>query len=122
MAWRWLGRGGGSSPRALWHSSLLTESTMGWFIAEPSTGLGLYAESDGVWIRSKSGKAEVGQFRTNTPLTRLGRLIPTFVPQALESGLASSEGGAIRISHKDFAQFETQYGIDALDGVVPRAP
>jgi hypothetical protein len=59
--------------------------------------------------------------RFNAPKSRLGRLLPTLIPQLIELGLASAEQGVLRISHADFAALET-HGIDAFDTVVPWAP
>ena len=95
---------------------------MSWLITDVSDDLGLHVESDGVWLRSQSGAFDLRQLRSRTPKGRLGRLLPTLVPQLVELGLATVEKEGIRISHVDFAQLETQHRIDAFDGVVPWAP
>ncbi|MBI4457332.1 MAG: restriction endonuclease [Acidobacteria bacterium] len=95
---------------------------MSWLIAEVSDDLGLFVESDGVWLRSKTGVFDIRQLRSSTSKNRLGRLLPTLIPQLLELGLATEERGGIRIEHGDFALLETQHRIDAFEGVVPWAP
>ncbi len=69
-----------------------------------------------------NGISRCPHLRSGTSKNRLGRLIPTLIPQLLESGLAVSEGTGVRITHRDFTQLETQHGVDAFDGVVPWAP
>ena len=92
-----------------------------WTIAEPTAGVSLTAEHDGVWLRT-GGRGPAGVLHAGSAARqRLGRLLPTFVPQLLEMGLAAEDGGDFRISHEDFADLESQ-GVDAFEGVLPWAP
>lgn len=93
-----------------------------WTIAEPADSVSMAVEADGVWFRGKAFESgDPAKWRFDTPKTRIGRLLPTLIPQLIELGLASAEQGALRISHADFAVLET-HGIDAFDTVVPWAP
>src|SRR3989442_6480959 len=95
---------------------------MTWFLAEPADSLRLLAEADGVWLRGKSADLNDPRYlRDRTPRTRLGRLLPTLIPQLIELGIAAFEHGGVRISYPDFTELETQ-GIDAFESVVPWAP
>jgi hypothetical protein len=44
--------------------------------------------------------------RSLSPKTRLGRLLPTLIPQLLELGLAVVENDTIRIAYLDFVNLE----------------
>lgn len=95
---------------------------MAWRLAEPVDGLGLFAEADGVWLRDKDADlSDPRCLRSRASKTRLGRLLPTLIPQLLDLGLAVVENGAVRIAHADFVDIEAQ-GIDAFEGVAPWAP
>jgi hypothetical protein len=95
---------------------------MSWPIASISDDLRLFAEKDGVWLKSRTGALDIQQLRSDNSKGRLGRLLPTLIPQLAELGLATVEKDGVRIVHKNFASFETQHGIDAFDGLVPWAP
>ena len=56
-----------------------------------------------------------------TPLTRLGRLLPTVIPQLCELGLATMADDGVRMAYADFTTLET-HGIDAFTDVAPWAP
>jgi hypothetical protein len=91
-----------------------------WVLAEPNDGLRLFAETDGVWLRADP-VFSVFDLRQFQPRGRLGRLLPTLVPQLLEMGLATAEGSAFRIGYQDFSDLKTEHGIDGFDGLVPWA-
>ena len=95
---------------------------MNWLLVEPSEGLHLSAETDGVRLRGEGiDTSHPQELRTHIPKTRLGRLLPTLVPQLLELELAVAEHGALRIPYADFVNLET-CGIDAFEGIVLWAP
>jgi hypothetical protein len=95
---------------------------MNWLLVEPSEGLLLSAETDGVRLRGEGiDTSEPLELRSHIPKTRLGRLLPTLVPQLLELELAVAEHGALRIPYADFVNLET-CGIDAFDGIMLWAP
>jgi len=93
-----------------------------WLLAEPAASVQLLAESDGIWLRGPNLAWDYPPGRSGwTPLTRLGRLPPTVIPQLCELGLATVAGDSIRMAYADFTTFET-HGIDAFTDVVPWAP
>ena len=95
---------------------------MVWQLAEPAEGLFLSAENDGVWLKSLSFGLSDSERRSHLKAkTRLGRLLPTLIPQLLELGLASLTGPSVCIAYNDFVELEAN-GIDAFDGIVPWAP
>lgn len=95
---------------------------MVWLLTEPAEGFRVFAEADGVWLRSAGPNVSVPQhLRSCAPTTRLGRLLPTLIPQLLELGLAVIDNGAMRIAYSDFVHLEAS-GIDAFAGIVPWAP
>ena len=94
-----------------------------WRLAEPNDGLILEAEDTGVWVRRLSGEInDVHELRSHPAKTRLGRLLATVALQMLDMGIATLEGGGLRISHREFARLEQTHRIDAFDGIVPWAP
>src|SRR5438132_14198253 len=95
---------------------------MNWPIAKINDDLAFHSEPDGVWLRSQIGVLDVRQLRSHTSISRLGRLLPTLLPQLVELGLATLEKDGIRIEYGHFAQLEAQQGTDAVDSVVARAP
>ena len=95
---------------------------MNWLLVEPSEGLHLSAETDGVRLHGEGiDTSDPQELRIHIPKTRLGRLLPTLVPQLLELELAVVEHGALRIPYADFVNLET-CGIDAFEGIVLWAP
>lgn len=95
-----------------------------WIIAGPSDGLRLFAEDDGVWLRADfpitpSDLLDLHRFQ---PRSRLGRLLPTLIPQLLEMGITSSESSGFRISYREFSNLKADHDIDAFDGLAPWAP
>ena len=62
---------------------------MSWVLAEPADGLRLLAEVSSVWLRSeRADLSDSRSLRSHTPKTRLGRLLPTLIPQLVELGMA----------------------------------
>src|SRR5712691_5424820 len=100
----------------------MASSDAPWLLAEPAARVQLLAESDGIWLR---GPDLVGDHPPHIawriPPTRLGRLLPTLIPQLCELGLATVEGDGIYMAYADFTIFET-HGIDAFADVAPWAP
>lgn len=93
-----------------------------WLLAEPATSVQLLAESDGIWLRGPDLVGDHPPYMAGrTPLTRLGRLLPTVIPQLCELGLATVEGNGIHMAYADFTTLET-HSIDAFTDVVPWAP
>lgn len=96
---------------------------MAWIISEPAQDIFLQAEEDGLWLRSNN--VDLSNSDNLTPFitakTRLGRFLPTLIPQLLELGLAVTEELDIKITYDDFINFEAQ-GIDAFDSIIPWAP
>jgi SNF2-related domain/Helicase conserved C-terminal domain/Restriction endonuclease len=100
----------------------MSDELPAWKIAEPADGVLVLVEPDGVWFRGRGLElSDQGKWRFGTPKTRLGRLLPTLIPQLFELELATAEPAAIHINHANFASLETR-GVDAFDGVVPWAP
>lgn len=95
---------------------------MSWIIAEINDDVCLSVETDGVWVRSRTGDFDSRELRSRIPKGRLGRLLPTLMLQLVETGLATETKDGIRINHRDFANLESQHQIDAFDGVVAWAP
>lgn len=100
----------------------MTSPDTSWLLAEPAAGVQLLAESDGIWLRGPDFVWSQSSHRISwTPLTRLGRLLPTVIPQLCELGLATVADEDIRITYDDFATFET-HGVDAFTDLVPWTP
>jgi hypothetical protein len=91
-----------------------------WLLAKPATGVQLLAEREGIWLRGPDLVWGHPPSRTRLiPLTRLGRLLPTLIPQLCELGLATVADDGLRMTYADFTTFET-HGIDAFtDGSSP---
>lgn len=93
-----------------------------WPLAEPAAGVQLLAESNGLWLRGPNAiRGHFALSSRNKPLTRLGRLLPTLLPQLYALGLAVVEPDGIRIAYADFTSIET-HDIDAFTDVVPWIP
>jgi SNF2 family DNA or RNA helicase len=93
-----------------------------WNIYEPTKGILLLANQDAVWLRSELGSLTDLKFLKSLPHnTRLGRLLPTLIPQLLELGLATEVDDTIRIANNSFIDFPEQ-GIDAFEGIVDWSP
>ena len=93
-----------------------------WLLAEPAVGVQLLAEREGIWLRGPDLVWGHPPSRTRLiPLTRLGRLLPTLIPQLCELGLATVADDGLRMAYADFTTFET-HGIDAFTDVAPWAP
>ena len=93
-----------------------------WLLAEPAAGVRLLAESDGIWLRGPDFVWDKPSHGVEwIPLTRLGRLLPTVIPQLCELSLATAADTGVYIAYADFTTLET-HGIDAFTDVVPWAP
>ena len=100
----------------------MTSPDTPWLLAEPAAGVQLLAESDGLWLRGTDlAEGHPSHIAGRTPPTRLGRLLPTLIPQLCELDLASMADDGVRIAYTDFTTLET-YDIDAFADVVPWAP
>lgn len=92
-----------------------------WTICEPTEGIFLYAAETCLYLKSaQSGSIQAFTFNAK-PKTRLGRFLPTLMPQLLELALASVEGETLSISYDDFVAFEDQ-GITAFEDIVQWSP
>jgi hypothetical protein len=100
-------------------SALEGATNVKWLLAMPCEGVGLYAGLDGIWLRATPGRLIPPQLQSLQPRSRLGRLLPTLIPQLVEMGLASREEGGFRIKYSDFIDFKEVHSIDAFDGLVP---
>jgi hypothetical protein len=90
-----------------------------WLLAEPAAGVRLLAESDGIWLRGLDFVWDKLSHGVGwIPLTRLGRLLPTVIPQLCELSLATAADTGVYITYADFTTLET-HGIDAFTDVVP---
>ncbi|HUY28223.1 MAG TPA: SNF2-related protein [Candidatus Binataceae bacterium] len=93
-----------------------------WLLAEPLEGVRLFAEADGVWLRSDDlNAANSENLRARGTRSRLGRLLPSLLPQLFELELAEAHGGAVKISYADLTALASK-GIDAFDEIAPWAP
>ena len=90
-----------------------------WLLSKPSEGVGIYAEPEGVWLRGPHGEVVFDASPKSKPQTRIGRLLPTLLPQLLEMGLAMEDVDGFRISYSDFVNMKEVHSIDAFDGLVP---
>jgi len=100
----------------------MTSPDTPWLLAEPAAGVQLLAESDDIWLRSPDLVWDhTPHMAGRTPLTRLGRLLPTVIPQLCELGLAAVADDGVRMTYADFTTFEI-HGIDAFTDMVPWAP
>ena len=100
----------------------MTSPDAPWLLAEPVAGVQLLAESEGIWLRGPDLVWDHPPSRARlTPLTRLGRLLPTVIPQLCELGLATMVDDGIRMDYADFTTLES-HGIDAFSDVAPWAP
>lgn len=90
-----------------------------WTLATPNGQVGLFAETDGVWLRKLSGTLNVSVFPASKPQSRLGRLLPTLMPQLVEMGIASREADEFCIKYPDFVNLNQICSVDAFDGLVP---
>ncbi len=91
-------------------------------LAEPLEGVQFLAEADGVWLRSDFfDEANWKNLSARNARSRLGRLLPSLLPQLFELEIAEAHGGAVEISYADFIALTT-HGIDAFDEIVPWAP
>jgi len=95
---------------------------MDWKLSEPAENVMLTAENEGVWIKGLGfDLGNIQRWPNLKTKTRLGRLLPTLIPQLLEFGIASSSDNAICIPYNDFVKLDS-YEIDAFDGIIPWAP
>src|SRR5215475_9486949 len=100
----------------------MTSPDTPWLLAEPATSVRLLAGSDGIWLRGLDLAWDQPSYRLGwTPLTRLGRLLPTVIPQLCELGLATRADGGVHMTYADFTTLES-HGIDAFTDMAPWAP
>ena len=100
----------------------MEEKKDAWLLAEPLEGVRLFAEADGVWLRSDDlNAANLENLRARGARSRLGRLLPSLLPQLFELELAEAHGGEVKISYADLIAL-TSKGIDAFDEIAPWAP
>src|SRR5713226_2808659 len=100
----------------------MTSPDTPWLLAEPAASVQLLAESDSIWLRGLDfAWDQPPRWAGRTPRTRLGRLLPTVIPQLCELGLATMTDDGVRMAYTDFTTLET-HGIDAFSDVVPWAP
>src|SRR5262245_772102 len=95
---------------------------MTWKLPDPINGVGLTIEPDGLWLRKASGGiSDLKELRYGQANNRLGRLLPSLIPQLIELGFAVREDATLRIPHQQFVQLEGKE-IDAFGDLVPRSP
>lgn len=93
-----------------------------WQLSEPSDGVLLTAENDGIWLRSQTADlSDLSALHSLKPKTRLGRLLPVLIPQLLELDIASTENKAVRIPFDKFIELE-ENEIEAFDNIFTWAP
>ena len=88
---------------------------MNWQLPEPLNGISFTIESDGIWLRNLSN------LKARQANNRLGRLLPSLLPQLVELGLAEQEGNHFKIPHQNFARLEEE-SIDAFENVAEWSP
>lgn len=88
---------------------------MTWQLPEPINSVNLTIEADGVWLRNLTN------LKARQANNRLGRLLPSLLPQLLELGLAEQAGDNLKIPHQHFARLEEE-GIDAFENVAEWSP
>lgn len=95
---------------------------MAWRLAEPADGVFVKADREGVAIKSdRVDLARADALAGLTSRSRLGRLLPTLIPQLLELGLLAQSSDGLRISYDAFVHLDS-HGIDAFDGLVEWSP
>jgi hypothetical protein len=100
----------------------MTSPDTPWLLAEPATSVRLLAESDSIWLQGLDLAWDQPPYRLGwTPLTRLGRLLPTVIPQLCELGLATRADDGVHMTYADFTTLES-HGIDAFTDMAPWAP
>ncbi|MGD0076231.1 MAG: SNF2-related protein [Candidatus Binataceae bacterium] len=100
----------------------MEEKKNAWLLAEPLEGVRLFAETDGIRLRSDElDAANSKNLRARGARSRLGRLLPSLLPQLFELELAEAHSRAVKIPYVDFIALSS-HGIDAFDEIVPWAP
>src|SRR5262245_26384488 len=95
---------------------------MKWELPDPIDGVSLTIEPDGLWLRRPGADiSDPKSLRGRRPNNRLGRLLPSLIPQLVELDLAVIENGALRISFQQFAQLKEKE-IDAFEDLAPWSP
>src|SRR6266545_5766352 len=77
----------GNPVRQVGHTPSLFESyqCMTWKLPDPINGVGLTIEPDGLWLRKASGGiSDLKELRDGQANNRLGRLLPSLIPQLIE--------------------------------------
>jgi hypothetical protein len=93
-----------------------------WLLAQPIEGLRISAEPDGIVLRSDNFSVEgLSQLRLRPKTSRLGRLLPTLIPQLLELDRAEAREQSITISYANFILLK-DHDIDAFEDIVDWAP
>lgn len=93
-----------------------------WLLAQPLPGVQLLAEPVGVVLRGTPLVGDNYRALNQLPATsRLGKLLPTLLPQLLELDLAAREDGAIIVAWEDFVALN-DHRIDAFDDLVAASP
>ena len=78
--------------------------------------------SDGIWLRGPDLSGDhPSHIAGRTPPTRLGRLLPTVIPQLCELGLATRADDGVHMTYADFTTLES-HGIDTFTDMAPWAP
>ena len=94
---------------------------MKWFLEEPLQSIYIYAEPDGVYIRSEKYDLSTNIRFYSEALTLLGQSLPTLIPQILEQGYAETVGQSIRIPYDRYVSLE-DVDIHAFEELTPWAP
>ena len=89
---------------------------MTWQLAEPCDGIFVVASPDGIWLRGPNINRGLDK-----PKTRLGRLLPTLIPQLLELDIAVIEDDSIKIPYDKFVELEDA-DIDAFENMTQWSP
>jgi hypothetical protein len=95
---------------------------MTWELSEPREGVKVIVDEKGVWLTGQGiCKTGYGDLESLQPHTRLGRLLPTLIPQLVQLGIARPITEGVLIEFDDYADFEGT-DIDAFDDLVAWSP
>jgi superfamily II DNA or RNA helicase len=93
-----------------------------WILSEPCRGLQISAEDYGVYISGNNiDMNDYLRLKTLEPHNRLGRLLPSLIPQLVQLGIAQHKDNGILIKFDDFVDLEGSE-IDAFDDLVSWSP
>jgi SNF2 family DNA or RNA helicase len=93
-----------------------------WVLDEPIKSLIVVANRDGIRLQARPAVlSDPLQLGSSRPKNRLGKLLPTLIPQLVELNVAEYDDGGLNISYPNFVELH-ESEIDAFDDLVPWSP